>query len=188
MLVTLVVAAAASLAILAGLAAMLTLWLKTAAPDEALVRIAPAGRRVSFTSVVVFPILQTLERVSLREHPVVLARTGDAALRTADDHAVELVATFLVRVGRSEDDVLRAAQSMGARTGDPDAVRERFAPRFTAALEAVAREHPARTLDLDRDAFKDAVLERVGADLDGFVLDDLAITGVRVLPVSPYRG
>ena len=98
------------------------------------------------------------------------------------------MATFRVRVNRTTDDVLRALEAMGSRTGDLDAVRERFTPAFTHALEVVARGLDATSLDRDRERFEGRVLALVGADLDGFVLGDLAVTGVRVLPGSPDRG
>jgi len=188
MLITIAVVVVMLVVLIGGMGAWLAMCLKTAAPEEALVVTMPRGRKVSFTTIVVMPVVHTLDRVSLREHAIPIERRGDTALRTGDDQAVELVATFRVRVNRTTEDVLRALGTMGPRTGDLDALRERFTPTFTHALEAVGRELDARAIDRDREAFRHRVLEVVGSDLDGFVLADLAVTGVRVVPGSPSRG
>lgn len=175
--------------LLCGWFAVLALCFKKAAPDEALVITRPsAERRVSFTSSVVFPVLHQLSRVSLREQVIGIDCHGDQALLTRDERAVELVATFRLRVGRTQEDVLRALTAMGAKNGDLEALRERFVPTFRGALEEVARRSDADALDRDRGQFKDQVIEVVGRDLDGFELEDVAITGVRVGAGSAYRG
>jgi uncharacterized membrane protein YqiK len=174
---------------LCGWLAVFALCFKKAAPDEALVITrASADRRVSFTSSMVFPVMHQLSRVSLREHVLGIDCHGDQALRTRDDRAVELVATFCLRVGRKQDDVLRALTAMGEKNGDLEALRERFVPTLRGALEEVARRTDAAALDGDRGRFKDEVLTVVGRDLDGYELEDVAITGVKVGAGSAYRG
>ncbi len=177
--------------ILCGLVVMIAAFYKKAAPDEALVvtRPSPHGSLVAFDAAVVIPMLHRMERVSLREHLVAIERRGDASLRTRDDEQVELTATFHLRIHKTRDDVLRAAQILGAAAAsDPEAVRQRFLPRLNHALESVARDLRADAIDRDRSELCDRVTEEVGTDLDGFTLGDLAITGVRVGVGSAYRG
>lgn len=175
--------------IVCGSLVMVAAFYKRAAADEALVVTRPSRERhVAFTTAVVYPYIHHLDRVSLREHVLGIDCHGDQALRTRDERSVELIASFRLRVGRTEEDVLRALTAMGEKNGDLEALRARFVPTFQGALEEVARRTEADDLDRDRGKFKDEVTTVVGRDLDGFELEDVAITGVKVGAGSAYRG
>jgi uncharacterized membrane protein YqiK len=175
--------------IMAGCAAMVASFFRRVAPDEALVLNRPGrGPEATFASTMVFPVLHQAHRVSLREQAVGVDRHGDRALRSRDDRAVELVATFRLRVNNTQEDVLKAFTAMGEDASTLEAVRSRFEPGFSEALETVARQLDAETIEKDRAQFKDLVFRVIGTDLDGFRLEDVSVTAVRIQPGSAYRG
>ena len=89
------------------------------------------GTRVSLTSALVVPLLHRAERISLLLHPIVVDRHGAESVVCLDKLRADIRATFLVRVNRTAEDILKVAQVVGcARASDP------AAPRTSAARPA----------------------------------------------------
>jgi len=145
-----------------------------------------AGRtRVSFDDVLVWPVLERAETVDLALRTVELDHRGKDGLRCRDAIRVDLTLVFHLRVNRCAEDVLRVADTVGcARASDPQMLRELFAARFTEASKVVARRRDFDDLHDDRLRFKDELLATIGRDLNGYVLDDLAITHLEQTPLA----
>src|SRR5688572_30584207 len=87
--------------------------------------------RVVFTRALVLPILHRAETIDLAMHSVQLSRRGREGLVCRDSIRADVQATFLVRVNRTAEDVLRVADSVGcARASDPAALEHLFAGKF----------------------------------------------------------
>lgn len=136
-----------------------------------------AERSVHFDGgAVVIPILHHAEEIDIT---VKLLKVHVRA-RAKDDSRVEIAATCYVRVNKTSDDVLRVASSLGcARASSMAAIEELFVPKFIDSIVTVAAH-----LSLDemrgskRDVFKDQIIMVIGQDLNGFVLDDVALDRV----------
>jgi hypothetical protein len=90
-----------------------------------------------------------------------------------------------LRVNKTVDDVLKVAQSIGcARASDPKALEELFTAKFAEALKTVGKHFNFDELYTKRDDFKDKIIEVIGKDLNGFILDDAAIDYLEQTPLE----
>jgi uncharacterized membrane protein YqiK len=130
--------------------------------------------RVTFGSgAVVLPFVNQAEVMDLAVKTFEVECRGVAS---RDDVKVDIDVTFYVRVNATVDDVLKVAQSVGcARASDQSAVDQLFRPKFTEAILTVAAKLAAAEMKDRRSEFKDNIIEVIGKDLNGFVLDDAAI-------------
>jgi uncharacterized membrane protein YqiK len=93
--------------------------------------------------------------------------------------------TFFVRVNKTQEDVLKVAQSIGCnRASDQLTVEGLFEAKFAEALKTVGKRMNFEELYTERDHFKDAIIEVIGKDLNGFVMDDCAIDYLEQTPIE----
>lgn len=141
--------------------------------------------KVTFASALVLPIIQRGELIDLSVKKIVIARRGRDGLSCRDGIRADLEATFLMRVNRQVEDILRVAQSLGAeRAGDQKTLEDLFTASFSEALKIVAKRLDFEELYTMREDFRDQVLNVIGADLNGFVIDHLAIDSLRQTPLD----
>jgi uncharacterized membrane protein YqiK len=141
--------------------------------------------QVVFTRALVLPFLHRAETIDLAMHSIQLSRRGRDGLVCRDSIRADVQATFLVRVNRTAEDVLRVADSVGcARASDPAALEHLFAGKFGEALATVARMLEFTELVSKRQDYKDQVIEVIGRDLAGYILDDLVIDSIDQTPIS----
>src|SRR4249920_781691 len=125
---------------------------------------------VAFTGAVVSPIID---------------RRGKEGLICNDNIRADINVTFFVRVNKTVEDVLKVAQSIGcARASDAKALSELFSAKFAEALKTVGKHFNFEELYTKRDAFKDKIIEVIGKDLNGFILDDAAIDYLEQTPLE----
>jgi uncharacterized membrane protein YqiK len=179
------VAAGAALLVVLGV-----LWLYARAivkveQGQALVVSKPTGVDVRFASGLVIPLVHRAELMDIRTKTLVIERRGKQGVRCRDEIRADLAVTFYVRVGRTVEDVLKVAQSLGcARAGDPAVLDELFTAKLAEAIETVAKQLDYEQLHTRRMEFKDQIMEVVGRDLNGFVLDDAAIDHIEQTPLE----
>jgi uncharacterized membrane protein YqiK len=81
--------------------------------------------------------------------------------------------------------VLEVARSVGtSRAADPSTLEELFTAKFAEALKTVARKLDFDELSRNREEFKDNVIRVIGTDLNGYVLDDVAIDHLEQTPIE----
>lgn len=188
-------AAIAAIAAVALVLAMLKAFYRRLRPGEALIVTSLGGaRRVSFTGGMVLPIAHSASLLDITVKPVEVELDGHEALITSDHVKTAIKATFHVRVHPTVQDVLAVAQAVGCeRASDPAQVQALFRPRFVEALRTVVHRMTFEELRKQREAVRDRVVELVGRDLSGFVLDDAAIelidrpANVPADHVGPFR-
>jgi len=141
---------------------------------------------VSFDrSLVVLPVLHHAETMDVSLKKLVIARQGRTALICRDNIRADVVATFFVRINNTTDDVLRVARSIGVRrAGNTGTLDELFDAKFSEAMKTVARQMQFAELHDAREMYRDQVLAVIGNDLNGFVLDDLAIDDLEMTPIE----
>jgi uncharacterized membrane protein YqiK len=139
--------------------------------------------RVSFTGTVVFPFINHAELIDVTVMSVDLERRGLGAIVCKDGVRADIRVRFLVRVNKTVEDVLKVAQSIGcARASDPQVLQELFTAKFSEALNRAARDFDFEEIGRVPEEFKDKVIEGIGRDLSGFVLDDVALDSVARSP------
>jgi uncharacterized membrane protein YqiK len=140
---------------------------------------------VSFTGGIVLPIIYRAEVMDISVKTVELDRRGAEGLICQDNIRADIKVTFFVRVNKTEDDVLKVAQALGCdRASRQDVLEELFVAKFSEALKTVGKSLEFEQLFTMRNEFKDRIIEVIGTDLNGYVLDDAAIDYLEQTPLS----
>jgi uncharacterized membrane protein YqiK len=159
----------------AGGVVFLLLCYKKPQQGQALVRTGLGGRQVSFSGLIIIPLLQRGEFLDITLKRLVVERRGQQALTSKDGQRFDVTAAFFVRVKPDAQAVLKAVQTSGIQgASDPEALHARFGVQFSEALEAVSKRHNFEELN-DREKFKDQLMSALGSDMDAYTLDVIAI-------------
>lgn len=145
------------------------------------VRTGMGGQRVIMNGgAVVLPVLHEVIPVNMNTLRLEVRRANDAALITRDRMRVDVQAEFYVRVQPTADAIANAAQTLGMRTMNPEALKELVEGKFVDALRAVAAEMAMIELHEQRVDFVQKVQQVVSEDLlkNGLELESVSLTGL----------
>lgn len=143
---------------------------------QAIVRNGIGGTKVSFNGMLVIPVAHQAEYMDISVKRVEIERRGTEGLICKDNIRADIKVAFFVRVSKTNEDVLRVAQSIGCqRASSVDTIRTLFDAKFSEALKTVGKRFEFVQLYNERDHFKEEILKVIGTDLNGFTLDDCAI-------------
>jgi uncharacterized membrane protein YqiK len=181
------VALLASLILILGLVFMLSrFFYKKTKQGRVLVRTGGLFAKqptVSFTGMLYFPMVHTVETMDIALKRVEIERTGKNGLICKDNMRADIKVAFFVQVNKTETDVMRVAQSVGCeRASDPEMLTQLFDAKFSEALKTVGKHFEFVELYNSRDRFKEEILKIIGRDLNGYVLDDAAINYLEQTP------
>lgn len=155
-------------------------------PGEALVvERAGARTRVCFGGGLVLPRVEKAEVLDLSARRVVVERRGRQGLSCRDGIRVDVRATFLVKVERSEEAVLRVAREVGCgRANREGEVQGLFEERFACVLASAASTFNFDELVGDRGLFIEHVMMEVGNELLGFKLEKVSLGKLEQTPLD----
>lgn len=144
-----------------------------------------AEPEVTFTGMVVLPIFHKSEVMDISVKTLEIDRRGKDGLICRDNIRADIKVTFFVRVNKTAEDVIKVAQSIGcARASDPHTLEELFNAKFSEALKTVGKQLDFIDLYTKRNEFRDRIVEVIGRDLNGYVLEDAAIDYLEQTPLS----
>jgi uncharacterized membrane protein YqiK len=105
-------------------------------------------------------------------------RAGKESLFTKDRMRVDVIAAFFVRVIPTIEGIANAAQTLGQRTLDPEALKELVEDKFVDALRAASVSMSMQELLDKRQDFIQAVQNAVAEDLmkNGLELESVSLT------------
>ncbi len=174
----------AALILMAGLYVMIFgLFLKKLDQGKALVCTGRWGVKVYFRNILVLPFVENVEIMDVSLKRVEIERAGKNGLICKDNIRADIKVAFFVQVNKNPEDALRVAQSVGCkRASDPQALVELFDAKFSEALKTIGKRFDFAELYNSRERFKREILEIIGTDLNGFVLDDAAIDYLEQTP------
>lgn len=142
---------------------------------QAIVRRGLGGLTISFSGLLVIPILHRFEFLDLTLKRLVFDVKDADALVCGDGVKADIQAAFFVRINATETDVLNVIQTLGLKdASDVGALTALFAQRFLTGLRGVASAHSFERLS-EREFFKQQLIQTVGDDLDGYCLDTVTI-------------
>ena len=168
-----------------GIAAALAKWYRKAAQGQALVRTGVGGTKVSFNGTMVYPVLHRLEIMDIALKTILIERNGSDGLVCKDNMRADIKVAFFVRVNKTDSDVIQVAQSVGcARASDIEALNNLFDSKFSEALKTVGKKFDFVDLYNKRDDFREEILNSLGTDLNGYILDDAAIDYLEQTPIN----
>ena len=140
---------------------------------------------VKFTGGLVLPIIHRAEIMDISVKTIEIDREGKDGLICQDNIRADIKVTFFVRVNKTKDDVLRVAQAIGCvRASDKRTLEELFIAKFAEALKTVGKQLDFVDLYTQRAVFKDQIVDVIGTDLNGYVLEDAAIDFLEQTPLS----
>ncbi|MCO4303456.1 flotillin family protein [Riemerella anatipestifer] len=141
-----------------------------------LLRTGYGGAKVFFNAGVVIPIIHRLEQMDISVKKLEIAREGKDGLICKDNMRADIQVAFFVRVNKSVDDIINVGQTIGCqRASDISTLRELFEAKFSEALKTVGKKFDFIELYEARSKFRQEILNIIGTDLNGYVLDDCAI-------------
>jgi uncharacterized membrane protein YqiK len=141
--------------------------------------------KVTFTGALVLPVIHLKEMMTISLKTIEIDRRGNDGLICKDNIRADIKVTFFVRVNMTKDDVLKVAQAVGVeRASDQASVEELFSAKFSEALKTVGKRMDFISLYEERDAFRDDIIEVIGKDLNGYVLEDAAIDYLEQTPME----
>ncbi|GLS27894.1 flotillin family protein [Marinibactrum halimedae] len=141
--------------------------------------------KVSFTGKLVYPVIYKKELMKISLITLEIDRRGNDGLICADNMRADITVAFYLRVNETAEDVLKVAKSLGAdRASDKQAVNELFNAKFSEALKTVGKQIEFVKLFEDRLQFREKIVEVIGNDLNGYVLEDVAIDYLEQTPRS----
>jgi uncharacterized membrane protein YqiK len=172
--------ALAVVAIVVAIIVWLFNWLYLRSSKErAFVRTGLAGQKVVMNGgAFVLPIVHEVIPVNMNTLRLEVSRGRDKALITRDRMRVDVLSEFYVRVQASDDAIAAAAQTLGQRTMQPDALRELIEGKFVDALRTVAAEMTMEEMHEKRGEYVRRVRTVVAADLlqNGLELETVSLT------------
>ena len=140
---------------------------------------------VTFTGTTVIPIIHLSEVMDISVKTIEIDRRGEDGLICKDNIRADIKVTFFVRVNKTAEDVLKVAQSIGtARASDQVTLETLFSAKFSEALKTVGKKLEFEELYTKRDEFRDDIIQVIGKDLNGYVLEDAAIDYLEQTPLQ----
>lgn len=141
--------------------------------------------KVHFTGALVYPIIYKKEFMKISLITLEVDRRGKDGLICRDNMRADITVAFYLRVNETQQDVLKVAKAIGVdRASEKNAVNELFNAKFSEALKTVGKKIDFVNLFENRQEFRDRIVEVIGNDLNGYVLEDVAIDYLEQTPKS----
>jgi uncharacterized membrane protein YqiK len=140
---------------------------------------------VTFTGRTVWPVIHKKEIMNISLKTIEIDRRAQDGLICKDNIRADIKVTFFVRVNKTKEDVLKVAQAIGCeRASKQSTVEELFSAKFSEALKTVGKKLNFEELYEERDRFRDEIIQVIGKDLNGYVLEDAAIDYLEQTPIG----
>ena len=144
---------------------------------KAIIRTGAGGPLIAYDrGIFVIPILHKMEFLDISLKKIEITKMNEESLVCKDGTKAGIKAAFFIKASRDKMDMLQIAQSLGCQAAsNPEALHDIF---YSSFLEATKKA--LKTLDYEDsyqsiDLLKFKIISNVGHDLNGFVLDDIAI-------------
>lgn len=156
---------------------VLSMFYKKIPQGKSIVRTGIGGTKVAFNKgMYVIPVFHKMEIMDISVKKIEINRMQGDGLICKDNIRADIKVAFFVRVNKSVDDVVNVAQNLGCdRASDPETLKNIFESKFSEALKTVGKKFDFIELYEARREFRDEILNIIGTDLNGYILDDCAI-------------
>ena len=166
-------------------------WLyQRSSKEVSFVRTGLGGEKVILNGgALVLPIIHNITLVGMKTLRLEVRRAGSSALITKDRMRVEVVADFFLRVRPDRDSVAAAAQSLGGRTMDAEALKELVQGRFVDALSSVAARMNMDEMQEERGRYVEEVKRLVENVLtsNGLEMEAVSLTGLDQADIGVFN-
>lgn len=178
------------LALLITLGVILARLYKRASKEIAFVRTGFGGEKVVMNGgALVLPVFHETMPVNMNTVRLAVERKNADALITLDRLRIDVKAEFYVRVKPDAGSIAVAAQTLGHRTMNPEALKELVEGKFVDALRSVAAGMTMNQLHEQRADFVQKVQQVSSADLamNGLELESVSLTGLDQTSIEHFN-
>jgi uncharacterized membrane protein YqiK len=158
---------------------VVSIWIYKRAPaNMGFIRTGFLGTKVCLgRGAVVLPVFHEVSWISLETIKLIVSRSRDQAILTADKIRVDVVAELYAHVGHTEEDLLTASRSLGEKTFDAEKVRNLLEAKVISAIRSYAATKTLSELHENRDVFAQSIKESVIGSFraDGLTLEEVTI-------------
>ncbi len=174
----------------------LPMFIKKIKPGEAGVRTGFGGIKIQKDWILCVPILQQLQIMDISMKKLEVVRKGKDGLICQDNIRADIEVVFYVRVndeksevdGRTDyHDIKTVATKVGCeRASEIELLRQLFEAKFSEALKSAAKLMDFEKLYTDRMPFRQVIIDTIGSDLNGYILEDVTIDYLEQTPKENY--
>jgi len=169
------------------LAGFVAMCIRKIHPGKAGISIGLGGMRIAFDYMIRLPIVQNFEEMDISVKKLEIHRKGKDGLVCKDNIRADITVAFYIRVEATEESVRKVAQMLGSeRVSDMNQLRELFEAKFSEALKTAGKQMEFHELFTERIKFRDQIQATIGKDLDGFLLQDVAIDYLEQTPLDQH--
>ena len=147
--------------------------------ETALVRTGLGGERIIISGgVIVLPIFQQVMDINMQTIALEIPCEETDSLLTRDRMRIDVIAEFFVRVRPTATSIGIAAQTLGTRTQNREALKELLEGKLVNALRAIAAQMDMEEMHEKRIEFIRGVQAQAAEELDknGLELENIALT------------
>jgi flotillin len=179
--------AAALLALLVIIGVPIALCIRKIHPGKAGLSVGLGGLRIAFDYMIRIPFVQNFQEMDISVKKLEIHRKGKDGLVCADNIRADISVAFYIRVDATVESVKKVAQMLGPdRVSDMDQLRELFEAKFSEALKTAGKQMAFHELFTERIKFREEIQTTIGKDLDGFLLQDVAIDYLEQTPLDQH--
>ena len=163
---------------------------KRASKEIGFVRTGLGGEKVVMNGgALVLPIFHETMPVNMNTVRLAVERKNADALITLDRLRIDVKAEFYVRVKPDSQSIAIAAQTLGMRTMNPEALKELVEGKFVDALRSVAAGMTMNQLHEQRGDFVQKVQQVSSVDLamNGLELESVSLTGLDQTSIEHFN-
>ena len=187
-----------NLAVIAGTVIFLVLLIgfglarlyRRASKEIAFVRTGMGGEKVVMNGgALVLPVFNETMPVNMNTLVLSVIRRDNEALITLDRLRIDVKAEFYVRVRPDAGSIAMAAQTLGQRTMQPEALKDLVEGKFVDALRSVAAGMTMNELHEQRSDFVQKVQQASSSDLamNGLELESVSLTGLDQTSIEHFN-
>jgi uncharacterized membrane protein YqiK len=171
--------------------AVVTRFYRKVPQSQALIISRIGNIEVTFTGALVKPVVDRAEMMDIGVKVIEIEKSGNDGLICRDNIRADIRVSFYVRVNNTTEDVRKVAQLVGcANASSQQKLEELFSAKFAESLKTAGKQMEFVQLYEQRETFRTNVIGVIGEDLNGYVLDDVAIEYLEQTPMSqldPYN-
>lgn len=156
---------------------MIKSWYRKIPQGQALIRTGLGGTQVALNKgIAVVPVIHMVEQMDLSVKTIEIGRLHKDGLICKDNMRADIKVVFFVRINNDPESIQKVASAIGtARASDKETLRNLFEAKFSEALKTVGKRFDFVDLYDSREKFKQEIIDIIGTDLNGYVVDDCAI-------------
>lgn len=162
--------------IVIGIVAAIVSFYKKPKMGQAIIRTGMGGTQVAINQgIMVVPVLQKMEVMNTAMTMIHTNFMDENALITKDHKKVNTKLSFVLRVNLEISDILIAAGTIGSeRSFNGKALNKIFSGKFIETVKTVSKNLTFEEMQ-NHDNFKLRILQNLGLDLNGYIVDDCII-------------